>query len=64
MQKFAEHLLNCEKLLTTGWDGLRQVQLANAIYVSGWEEKKVTVPVVQEQYLNGLRNRQRIEMNR
>ena len=64
MQNFAGYLLHGEKLLTTGWDGLQQVQLANAIYVSGWEEKKVTVPVTQEQYLNGLRNRQRIEMNR
>lgn len=64
MQNFAEHLLHGEKLLTTARDGLRQVQLANAIYVSGWEEKKVTVPVAQEQYLNGLRNCQRKEMNR
>ena len=64
MQNFARHLLYGEKLLTTGRDGLRQVQLANAIYVSGWEEKKVTVPVAQERYLNGLRDRQRIEMNR
>ena len=64
MENFASYILSGEELLTTGWDGLRQVQLANAIYVSGWEEKKVSVPVPAEQYLNGLRARQKAEQNR
>ena len=60
-ENFAAHLLQGEPLLTTGWDGLREVQLANAIYVSGWEEKKVTVPVAEERFLDGLILRQEIE---
>ena len=64
MENFARHLLSDEPLLTTGWDGLRQVQLANAIYVSGWEERKVPVPVAEERYLDGMVIRQEMEKNR
>ena len=60
-ENFAAHLLQGEPLLTTGRDGLREVQLANAVYVSGWEEKKVTVPVAEERFLDGLILRQEIE---
>ena len=63
-ENFAAHLLSGEPLLTTGRDGLREVQLANAIYVSGWEEKKVTVPVAEERFLDGLVLRQEMERNR
>ena len=64
MQNFADHLLRGEPLLTDGRDGLREVQLANAVYVSGWEEKKVTVPVTEERFLDGLVLRQEAERNR
>lgn len=64
MQNFADHLRCGTPLLTTGWDGLREVQLANAVYVSGWEEQKVTVPVAGERYLDGLTRRQEMERNR
>jgi len=64
LQNFAAHLLCGEKLLTTGWDGLREVQLANAVYVSGWEEQKVAVPVAEERYLDGLTLQQEAERNR
>lgn len=60
-QNFARHLLDGEALCATGWDGLREVQLANAVYVSGWEERKVTVPVVEHRYLTGLKLRQETE---
>ncbi|MBR3973077.1 MAG: Gfo/Idh/MocA family oxidoreductase [Oscillospiraceae bacterium] len=55
---FARHLLHGEPLHADGWDGLREVELANAIYVSGWEEKKVTLPVAEERYFSGLQQRQ------
>ena len=64
MENFARHLLSGEPLLTTGWDGLRQIQLANAIYVSGWEEKKVCIPVAEERFPDGLAIRQEMEKNR
>ena len=61
---FADHIIRGTELFTTGWDGLREAQLANAIYVSGWEEKKVSVPVAEEQFLEGLVIRQEMEKNR
>ena len=64
LQNFAAYLLHGEELLTDGWDGLRQIQLANAIYVSGWEERKVTLPVEENRYLEGLMARQAEEQNK
>lgn len=61
LKNFADHLLHGEELMTTGWDGLRQIQLANAVYVSGWEERKVALPVKESRYLEGLRVRQEAE---
>ena len=60
-QNFADHILWGKTLFTTGWDGLRQVQLANAVYVSGWEESKVSVPVDGKRYRDGLKQRQETE---
>ena len=61
LANFAKHLLDGSKLIADGWDGLHQVQLANAIYVSGWEERRVTLPVEEAHYLDGLRSRQQAE---
>lgn len=40
---------------------LRTCMLTNAIYVSGWEERRVTVPVEEARYEAGLRQRQEME---
>ena len=61
MQRFAESVGGKEKVVADGTDGLKEVQLANAIYVSGWEEKRVQVPVQEQRYLDGLRRRQKEE---
>ena len=63
-ENFADHILCGSPLFTSGWDGLKEVQLANAIYVSGWEEKKVALPVAEERYLDGLVIRQEMENHR
>ena len=64
LQNFADHICCGIPLFTTGWDGFRQVQLANAVYVSGWSEKKVRVPVRDEEFVDGLVIRQELERNR
>ncbi len=61
---FADHILGGIPLVADGYDGLRQVQLANAVYVSGWEEKKVSLPVEEVRYRDGLVVRQEMEKNR
>lgn len=60
-ENFADHIIRGTELFTDGWDGLREVQLANAIYVSGWEEQKVSLPASEERYRKGLAIRQEME---
>lgn len=61
LANFAHHLLCGSELIASGWDGLREVQLANAAYVSGWEEKRVDLPVDDRRYLDGLHCCQQLE---
>ena len=62
MARFAESVAGKGKPVADGEDGLREVQLANAVYVSGWEECRVTVPVDEARFLNGLHSRQQKEI--
>lgn len=64
LSNFARHLLDGTALYADGYDGLWEVQLANAVYVSGWEEKRVQIPVNDQWYMNGLKSRQEMEENR
>ena len=50
-----------EKPVADGVDGLLEVRLANGIYVSGWEERRVSLPVEEQRYLDGLHSRQQAE---
>ena len=64
LRNFGQHLLDGVPLIAEGIDGLRQVQLANAVYLSGWEGRKVALPVDNGAYLKGLSDRQETECNR
>ena len=64
LRNFGAHLLEGTPLHADGRDGLREVQLANAVYVSGWEEKRVQVPVEDHRYLTGLKTRQEMEQGK
>ena len=61
MEQFAKTVLTGAPAVADGWDGLREVQLANAVYVSGWEECRVALPVEEARYLAGLHSRQQQE---
>lgn len=63
-ENYARHLLYGDALYASGDDGLRTAQLTNAIYVSGWEARRVAVPVAQERYEAGLKERQEQEIGR
>jgi predicted dehydrogenase len=58
LSRFAEAVLKDAAPVADGMDGLREVQLANAIYVSGWEERRVALPVENDRFLAGLTQRQ------
>lgn len=63
-ENFARHLLYGDALYADGMDGLRTCMLTNAIYVSGWEERRVGVPVDAARYETGLKQRQEMEAKR
>lgn len=53
-ENFAAHIHNGTPLIADGEDGLRQVQLANAIQLSGWKNMPVAMPCDDAQYNAGL----------
>ena len=55
---FARHVLYREPLYADGLEGLKTTQLTNAIYVSGWEECRVTLPVAEDRFAAGLQKMQ------
>ena len=58
---FARHILSGEPLHADGADGLRTARLTNAAYVSGWEGRRVSVPVEPGRYEEGLARRIQME---
>lgn len=64
LENYARHLLYGDDLFADGSDGLRTCMLTNAIYVSGWEEKRVALPVEPGRYEAGLKSRQEMENRR
>ncbi len=47
---FAAHLLRGEEQIADAEDGLRAIELSNAIHYSGWTGEKVTIPVSRESF--------------
>lgn len=56
-ENFADHLLAGTPLIATAEDGLRQVQLANAIQLSGWKNAPVSMPCDMTEYDAGLQQK-------
>ena len=50
LNAFAGHLLHGTPLIADAEDGLRALQLSNAIHYSGWTGKAVSVPVPQKSF--------------
>lgn len=57
MENFARHIRLGEPLVATGLDGLRQVELANAIALSGWLNTTVPCPCDSNEYNAQLQKR-------
>ena len=54
---FAAHLLRGEKLVAGAEDGLRELELSNAIHLSGWIGERVEIPVSTELFDRELEKR-------
>ena len=54
---FAAHLLRGEELIAEAEDGLRALELSNAIHLSGWTGKRMAVPASREAFNRELDKR-------
>lgn len=54
LQAFAANILRGEPLVARGEEGLNGVMLCNAMYLSSWLDKAVTLPVDEELFLEKL----------
>ena len=54
---FAAHLLRGEPLVAGAEDGLREIELSNAIHLSGWTGQRVEIPVSREAFDRELEKR-------
>lgn len=57
MENFAAHILHGTPLIATAQDGLNQVRLANAMQLSGWQQRMVTIPCDEEAFDQELSRR-------
>ncbi len=55
---FAAHILHGTPLVARGEEGLRALLLSNAMHLSAWLEKPVTLPIDEDQFARLLRARQ------
>lgn len=59
LQNVTDALLKGEKLIAPGEEGIRGLSIANAAYLSSWQDAWVTLPVDEEAYLAALREKQK-----
>ncbi len=57
LQNFANAILKGEKLIAPGCEGLNEVELSNAAYLSSWKDKWVELPVNCDEYYAELKAR-------
>ena len=57
LNAFAAHLLRGEPLIADAEDGLRALQLSNAIHYSGWTGKVISIPVPEERFHDALQQK-------
>ncbi|MGL5540105.1 MAG: Gfo/Idh/MocA family protein [Erysipelotrichaceae bacterium] len=57
MENFADAVLNDAPLLAPGTEGIRGVEMANAIHLSSWLGKPVSLPLDEELFLSELNKR-------
>ncbi len=54
LQNFADHILKKTPLIVNGEEGINALELANAAYLSAWEDKRISIPIDDEVYYEAL----------
>ncbi|NLZ81465.1 MAG: Gfo/Idh/MocA family oxidoreductase [Clostridiales bacterium] len=57
LENFADHILNKTPLIVKGEDGINALELANAAYLSAWENKKISIPIEDDIYYEALQEK-------
>jgi predicted dehydrogenase len=57
LENFAAAILKGEQLIAPAAEGLRSVELCNAMLLSTWRDKKVTLPISSRSYAKQLKQR-------
>jgi len=57
MRNFTNHVLNGEKLIAPGEDGINGLTISNAIHLSSWLGKEVQLPIDEDLYIEELNKR-------
>ncbi len=57
LNNFADVIINGGELVSPGIDGIKELELSNAMYMSAWEDTKVTLPIDEDKYLKLLEKR-------
>ena len=50
LEDFADSVLNGTPLLASGFEAINELELSNAAYLSAWQDKKITLPVNDEEF--------------
>lgn len=59
LQNFTNAILHGEALISPGFDGINEVQISNAAYLSSWKDKWVELPVNDNEYFRELKKKSR-----
>ena len=54
LRNFADHVLHGEPLIAPGHDGLNELMISNAAYLSSWTDDWVTLPPNNARFLEFL----------
>jgi predicted dehydrogenase len=64
LQNFSDHLRFGTPLIADGRDGLNSLGLANGAYLSSWKERRVRLPIVEDEYVQWLEDKMYNERRR
>lgn len=60
---FTNSILHGETLIAPGCEGIRAVEIANAMYLSDWQQKEITLPIEEDVFCEELKKRISEERN-
>ena len=62
-QNFVDHILFNEPLIAPGVEGINGLTLSNAMYLSAWQHRWITLPLDEDQFLVELNSRRETREN-